>query len=326
MTFPSPDLNPLNSTLRTIYLGTPGAMVSAKVPDAGVQYPLTRGGGSSQLLSGGTSATRRPKTRRTYSFSWSNRMIDELNDIVGFYAGLRGDGPFCLIDPAWRNLYGPQVGTFGRQFQSISGWAPTASARPPSYDGTTTPSVGVAGGNCGVLRWAPANNDVLIEAASYTPAGTLVTPDIDSVTKAGTAVPWLPSQIHTISVAARAVSGTNTVRLDAWGIGDTGVLATLQSQALIGTATALSTAWQTLATAVPRNFFPATVKYVITAVTCLATGAPILLSNPQHEIGVSVPSAWAVPLGVPRVIVADDSAAASDYWDRQTQTLKLPEI
>lgn len=327
MTLPNPSMSA--STLRTVYLGTPGAMSKLVVPNAGVAFPLSRGGTSAKLLSGGTSKVSQTRTRRTYSLSWGDRTLDDLDPILGFYSGLRGEGPFCLVDPAWRNLMSHSRSTFGKQLQAISGWsAPVSSSI--SYDAAFV-MAGYAGptNNSGVLKWtSPANGAYLFEGTQAV-AGTGV-PDVDSITRAGTAIPYLADQAHTLSVAVMTYSGTASLRIVAFGLPAAGAALTGATRVNGATAAVGAGAPSLLSVSVPvgtAGFSAAATPYLCMGIQVTAAGAGnVAVAAAMQQIGVSTPGAWVQGLGVPRVLVLDDNPAGVTIWDRQTQSLTLAEI
>src|SRR6185312_2684931 len=150
------------STLRTVHLGIPGSMVKTVCPNAGVTFPLTRAGVTHILTTGGTAVTRRKHTKRTYTLTWDNQTPDEADPILSFYLGTQGFGPFCLIDPSWRNYLTVAVSTFGRQLQAIEGWSLPAADTAPTYSATIAPPP--LAPYSGVLVWpAPVNTHTLFE-------------------------------------------------------------------------------------------------------------------------------------------------------------------
>lgn len=312
MTWPNPNCNP--TTLKTVYLGQPGAMVNLSMPDAGYTAPLGRAGVNHQLAEGGVAVTRRRKTRRLYGISFSGLTPELADPILAFYTGLMGLGPFRLVDPAWRNAMSLDVSTFGQQVGAIVGWDTPSADAQPTFNAAITPFQEASG----VLQWAtPVNGHYLSEWQN--PAGTAV-PD------ASNSVPYLADQPYVISLYARTASSTCSVVPAAFGAAANGSgLVTVS-----GAAVTLTTAWQRLTVPVPvgsSGWSAAATPYIGAALKCNQTSAPtVYVSDAQIEVGPPAANPWVAGLGCPKVIVEDPFGVTVNVrWLKDT-TLVLAEM
>jgi len=119
------------TAFKTYYLGAPGSMQAIRTPNAAVTQPLSRSENVHQLISGGVAVTRRGRGRRGWQLGWAGCTPDTADQMIGFYLGVFGDGPFCYVDPSWRNML---------PTDTASNWAPKVDTSVGSmfrHDGST---------------------------------------------------------------------------------------------------------------------------------------------------------------------------------------------
>lgn len=308
---------PAVSSFNAAYLGKPGNLVKLPPPSQGITAPLTRAAVTHALTSGGTTTTKRRYAHRTYTLPWNNRDQDSVNLLLAFYLGSMGNGPFVYLDPGFRNLQDFDVSTMGAAYGSLVGWTATTGDSQPVYDGTLTPPFN----GTGVLKWSSAVNGHYVTDGTVT--STTFTPN--TVTRPY-AVPYLPDQPVLISTWARTVSGTASAAAAALGATAAGGAINV----VLGATTTLNTSWQQLYVPVPvgqAGWSAAATPYVSAGVKCLGAGAPqIWLAASQVEMGVALPSAWAVGVGTPRVTIQDPHNVTFQVWKRRTHGLVLTEV
>lgn len=303
------------TTLKTVYLGRPGSMTQIWCPNSGYSAPLVRAATAHTLAGGGTAVTRRRKTRRTYALAWTGLTPELADPILAFYTGLMGLGPFCLVDPAWRNQQSLDVSTFGQAVGAIVGWATPIGDTQPVFDASLTPFAEASG----VARWNSAvNAHVLFEGSNL--AG-VYTPDLTN------AVPYLPDQSNVITVYAKTATSTCSVILKAFGLTAAGSASPVNVAA---GAVTLTTSYQRLTVVVPvgaAGWSAAATPYISAALMCNQTSAPVIhVSNAQIQTGPSTADPWVAGLGVPRVVIPDPADSNVDVWWRRNHTLILAEI
>lgn len=280
------------SGLKNYYLGVPGQMLQLRMVQDAVTVPAGRGEVAHDLISGGTAVTHRRDTRRQWQLAWPGMTPDTANLLTGFYVGTFGDGPFCFIDPAWRNALHVHASTFGAITKTIRGWAASVSAQPLTFDQAIT----APDPTCGVMRWTGATNGAQVGLGTW--SGSVFVPDTAK------APPYLPQAVTSLSVAARAVSGTPSVSLRGQAVTAAGTVVNTQT----ATATLSASAWTTLTVAVPAGL---TAAYVLPNLLCNTSTSVLQFACPLVQYGKTPPDAWVIGLGVARVLFPD--ALAGDY-------------
>jgi len=293
--------------LKKYYLGTPGAMRELRVAQDAVSVPASRGEVPHNLISGGTTVTHRRDTRRTWGLAYPGCTPDTADLLVGFYAGVFGDGPFAFVDPAWRNALHVQASTFGAPLQAISAWSASVSAQPLTYDTTVTAPVVTSG----VMRWTGATNGAQVGLGVWT--GSVFTPD------ATKAPPYLPQQVTTITVYARSASGTPSVSLRGLAVGATGTVVNTQT----ATATLSSAAWTLLTVTVPASL---AATYVVPNFLCNTSTSVLQFACPLVQYGKQPADAYVVGLGIPRVVIPTGLGGQYTVMFARDHGLTLTEI
>jgi len=287
MTLP---LSALGSAFKSFYLGTPGTLKKLRVVDHGYSSAMSRAEVLHQLAGGGNTVTRRRDPRRTWPLSFTGMTPDSADLLVQFYTGIYGAGPFCFVDPAWRNALALDASTFGVRFQALSAWSLSVTSQSLTYDGTVTPFQA----GSGVARWTGAQSGSKMGLGTYT-AGTLI-PDVLSAPPGvtdGSAV------THSLSAYSRAISGTANLTFFAYGMNAAGSLVSASSvNATVGTT------WTQFTATVLANVGA---TYVIHGFTCNTNSSPPLLfsnADTQYLPTAATPrGAWVTGTGSPRVIL-----------------------
>jgi hypothetical protein len=165
------------------YLGKPGAMQALPSPNGPIDSAPSRGDNPVTLLSGGQSVVRRLHQRRTYNLPFLSLEPGDADQILGFYQGLYGSGPYVFVDASVRNVLGLDVSTCGVRTQASAGWVKTSGTLTAS-GAATSPVLG-----SGVLTWA-------------TPAsGASLHPGLVALTANTKAAPvYLPTEAVTVSM------------------------------------------------------------------------------------------------------------------------------
>lgn len=293
--------------LKTYYLGTPGAMQTMRTPDAAYTDPLSRREVTHDLLNGGTAVTRRATGRRSWAFGFAGCTPDTADLLVAFYTGVFGDGPFCLVDPSWRNALHVHASTFGAPLQAISAWSASVSAQPLTYDPTVTAPITTSG----VMRWTGATNGAQAGLGTWT--GSVFTPDTAK------APPYLPQVVTSISVYARAVSGTPSVSLRGLAVTTAGTVVNTQT----ATATVGSAAWTLLTVTVPAGL---TAAYTVPNLLCNTSTSVLQFACPLVQYGRTPPDPWVIGLGTARVLSAAPLTSQSTLLYARDHGITLTEI
>ena len=309
MTSPVPvPFTAFKTQLNAYYLGVPGAMQTLRIPDLGVSGPLSRGEVTHDLISGGTAVTRRVRARRTYTLGFSGCTPDTAQTLVGFYVGDYGDGPFCFVDPAWRNQLRDDTSTFGARAQAISGWAlSNPGAETVNFTSAVTPFEAPSG----VALWAGAGNGSRLGTGTFT--GGVFVPDTAATP------PYLSDRTTPVRVYVRTASSTASISLRGLAVAANGTVASTTTT----TATA-TTAWQAYTAVIPISV---TAAYVVIDVLCNTASAPNLyLSCADVQYGVTTPAGWAGGVGVPRVVVSAGLPSSGPFYVTRDHALQLAEI
>lgn len=298
----------LRTQLPSYYLGAAGNMQTLRIPDAGVTCSTSRGEVTHDLISGGVAVTRRERTRRNWQLGFGGCTPDTASLLTAFYQGSFGDGPFCFVDPAWRNALSFEASTFGARIQAITAWSTSVTGNPLSYDTTVTAPVT----GSGVAKWAGAQNTNRVGLGTWT--GTVFTPSSTF------APPYLSDRITTISVYARAVSGTPSLSLR-------GLVVSASGTALSTTTTTvtLSTSFQRVSVAVPAAVGSGV--YVVPDLLCNTNSSVINLGAADVQYAAATPlPAWVPGFGVARVIISTGIGGSSMLYISRDHQLTLMEI
>lgn len=283
------------------WLGKAGNMVQLPSTDPGYPQQPTRGEVLHQLISAGTTVTRRSGQRRTWTLSWKRIQRRDFEIVNGFYRGAFGDGPFLLIDPADVNLLSLDTSLCGARNGKIGSWAADSSCTVV-YDATQTSPVPPYG----VIRWHGAGNGSIL-ATGPRQVGTG-----NTLFDTTTSPPVVQALQRELSMYVWTATGTANARLLVQDGGGTGSGTT-------GSTVVLTTTPQLLTMNVAAGAF-GTTGYIVPGLQCLTPSAPdILVSVPQFEFGVATPSALAAGNSVPRVLVAAITPAVDRVWGRPVQ-------
>lgn len=296
-----------SSAFRTYYLGSAGSMRALRIPDSGVQSPVSRSETVHQLISGGTAVTRRKDTRRTWNVNFSGCTPDIADLLVGFYSGVFGAGPFRFVDPAWRNALHVDTSTFGAPVQAVSGWSVSVSAQAVFFDPATVAPIATSG----VAEWAVAQNGSRVGLGTWNGSGFIPNPV--------KAPPYLSSQVTSVSLYARAVSGTPSLSLRGLAVTSAGVPVSTTTS----TVTLSSSAWQQLSVAVPPGL---TAAYVVPDLLCNTNSSFIQLTCAAVQYGKSPPDPWVVGLGIPSVVISSGLGAQYTLLYARDHSLTLAEV
>lgn len=298
----------LRTQLNTYYLGVQGAMRALRIPDAGVTCSTSRSEVVHQLISGGTAATRRDRARRNWQLGFGGTTPDTASLLTAFYQGSFGDGPFCFVDPAWRNALSFEASTFGVRVQAISAWSTSVTGNPLSYDTTVTPPVV----GSGVARWAGAQNTNRVGLGVWT--GFVFTPS------ATFAPPYLPAVVTTLSVYARAVSGTPSLSLRGLVVDATGTALSTTT-----TTVTLSSSFQRVTVTAPASV--ANGVYVVPDLLCNTNSSVINFAGADVQYTAATPTpAWVPGFGIARVVIGAGIGGSSLLYISRDHTLTLLEI
>jgi hypothetical protein len=310
---------PVLPALDTIWLGKAGSMIALPRPDTGISGQLGRGAASHALVSGGTTITRRPKTKIGYSLGWSQRTPDELEPVVGFYAGSNGRGPFRLLDPQWRNQLDLASSTMDGAEQANTAWV-DQNNNYPTLDATIAPPSAAPGS--AVLRWgSPATNASLTVRCDRSVAGVF--------TYTGASIPpYLPGQSTKLSLwVCKIGAGAVSVILRAAGVeSDQHYSGTRVASSA---ALALTTSWQRITVDATAVFSAlAGIYWVAPLLVCSAgvVGTDVAIAAAQHEATANVFGGFNTGLGVPNVVIGDPMSSGGTVWWRRSHSLTLTEV
>lgn len=135
----------------TFYLGPAGNLKALPDPDPYESTP-SFGDVSAGLLLGGYAVVRHPLVKRTVPLAWG--LLDgeldqaDVDTIMGLYLRAYGPGPYCLIDPTWRNVLTFDASTTGGLAAGSTPWVTSDTS-------TIAPDSTLSGPEeqAGVLRW-----------------------------------------------------------------------------------------------------------------------------------------------------------------------------
>lgn len=292
--------------LKTYWLGVPGALQQLRTPADAVTVPVQRGETAHDLISGGTAVTHRRDGRRSWSLSFPGCTPDTADTLMGFYLGVFTDGPFCFIDPAWRNALHTHASTFGAVTRTITAWSASVSSQPLSFDTTIAAPVATSG----VARWGPASNGGQLGLGSWN--GTRFVPD------SAKAPPYFAAGVTSIQVQARALTGTPSLSLRGQAVAADGTVVNTQT----ATATLSTSAWTTLTVTVPAGL---AATYVLPNLLCNTANAVIQLACASVQYGKAPPDGWVIGLGIPRVVISAPLGGSYVVLYGRDHTLTLAE-
>lgn len=309
MTSPVPvPFTAFRTQLNSYYLGVAGSMQLLRIPDLGVAGPLSRGEVTHALISGGTAVTRRLRARRVYQLGFTGCTPDTAATLVGFYAGDFGDGPFCFVDPAWRNALRDDASTFGARGQAVSGWV---LSNPGAETLTYSSAVAPFKTSSGVAVWAGAGNGSRLGTGTFN--GTVYVPDTS------VAPPYLTDRTNPARVYVRTASSTASVSVRGLAVAADGTVASTTTTTITAT-----TSWQAYTAVIPASV---TAAYVVIDVLCNTASAPnIYLSCADVQYGVTAPAGWVGGIGIPRVVVAAGLSSSGPFYVTRDHGLTLAEI
>lgn len=280
--------------LKTYYLGKPGvAWVSVRAPDTGYSGTLDQGRITHALIGGGNAVQRQKRTRRQATLAFSNKTADQSDQLISMVYGLLGTGPYCYVDPTWRNQLPGHIAAAGKLEQTSSGFIPTTGA--VAYSSSVAPPT--AAPLSGVQAWtAPVNGTLGInQSAAAVPQLDTAVPFVPGLPV--TFAPWLKTSANTtITVTAQCS--------DATGV-STGTVA-------LGTWTVTTAAgWARFAAALAAASVPAgtaliswTLKSSAAATIDLAAlDAEYISAAISGSLATALP-AWVMGLGVPRMLIS----------------------
>lgn len=309
---------PPQTAFSNYYIGKPGTMTKLSLPDNSVTAPLGRGEVAHALSSGGTTTTRKRRAKRVLSVSFGQQSPDEADAMLGYYLGARGNGPFCWVDPGWRNQLGGDASTFGSLIAANTAWAVPTADTQPLVDTTIAPPTGLL--NSAVLRWpTPTNGHVLLEGSQT--AGPLVP-------SSSRAVPYLSDLAAVLTVWGRTATGTASAKLYALGLAAAGNALPLSGIPNVNVTCALTTTWQMFTVLIPAgSFTPATSPYICAAIAANSAGGPdTLWAAAQLSYGTAAALPWVTGLGVPRVTLSAGVPVAQTVYWRRSHSFTLSEV
>lgn len=316
-----------------LYIGTVGDMTLLVTPNGGIAMPMTRGGGLTQLIDGGNSAYAFSSVRRTHTYAWDNQNPDDAATVGAFWDGLRGPGPFILLDPAWRNFFTLDTSSFGKRFGvQTSTWSVPSAAttnKASIADNAATPAFGRSG--VALLSVLDGGNSFAFEGdLTYSSGSPRAAADVDTVGASGTAIPRIPGLAQCVSVYAKLNSGSVAASATLNAVSSSSTPTALGSLTVRGTSgpVALSSSlWLPLVAPVTAAAGGTT---YISAYLVLNNGTgsgtcSALLSCASHELGTTTPRGWVQGYGAPRVNVSGDNPVESVQWPIRSQSLVFAE-
>lgn len=301
---------PPATSFDTFYIGKAGAMVKLRAPDSGYSSNMSRGEVAHQNTSGGTTVSRRPRTKRIFVVPMSGMTPDDAETLLSYYLGGFGNGPWCVMVPEFRNQLSQQASTFGQVLGVNDAWHAPATDTAALIDSTiAAPIVGGKPLGTAVLRWpSPVNGHYLFDGTNN--GGTALVPS----TTYG--VPYLGDQPAKVNVWLRSASGTPTVTLYALGLAAAGWDGTTDATL----ACVLSTTWQRFSISLAAGAFAGLPPYLGIAVKSASASSPdVLLAAAQIEYGVTGTNLnpWTTGLGVARCsFAAGVGSKMTVYWRR----------
>lgn len=310
-------------TITRVYLGNPlsanGLLPLPAIPvggsiasgSGGMSPSLGRLISAQTLLSGGASTIRRAHTKSQYGLQWMIRGVADMELLMSFFDGRQGGGPYCLVDPSWRNYLPPNVAGMGAVIGALPEWSPAVGTFTPIT--TVTPPTGHYSG---VGNWAGAGaTSILYMGLANVVDGTWLPPII-------------PGLSHGFAIWARTASSTAVVTPSFHaGLGG----ATPSTTAATGSSTTLTTSWQQLTVAVASSFsWASTADYGMLELACTTASAPnIYFSAPEFvydtAASVSVLNPWASGVGVPRMLFTGEMPSPVGRPTMRDVTLTLQE-
>lgn len=288
-------------SLTHVYLGNPlsafgmqplpGIPVGSPVGgSAGMDSAFSRGGSSSDLVSGGVATQRQRYLKSTYPIKWIIRGAADIDLLQSFFDG-RQSGPYCLIDPSQTNYLPPNVSGMGAVLGALPEWVVSAGAL------ATSTQAGPAGLLSGVANWTGAANT------------NTITMGLSAVIDGTWLPPILSGKAHRFSIWAKVASGSATLTASVpYGIGGS---APIGNATVTAAGVALSGTWQEVSALVAAGFNWTTGDYAGMKLTVSSATTPsILLAAPSMQYDSSVAlNPWVGGVGVPRVVIVGDASS-----------------
>lgn len=279
----------------------------------GLSATGSRGTFTQQLIGGGTTTQRLPKTHSGYQIGWKIRGAADIDLLNSFYTGVQGSGPFCLVDPTQSNFLPPNVSGMGLIAGTIPEWQTGVSSGAIAVS-TATPPTGVLSG---VMGWTGAAN-----------ASTLYM-GINNVLDGTWLPPVIPGLSHAFGISAKLLSGTGSLTAAILG----GPAGGAQTAATVtATTTALNTStWVDVSALVAAAFsWPTTSDFIQLRLTVSSATSPsILLSAPwmTYDTATAIkPSPWVNGIGVPRCVIVGDADSPVGRPGLRDYTMTLAEV
>jgi hypothetical protein len=292
-----------------LYLGNPvGTLGIRTMPylPRGYSAPISRDETVHGLISGGTSTTRRPRSRRSFSYQWQPHDFtpETADELVALYTGVHGPGPYVLLPPEQRNFAPQQVGSFGA-VGGGPGWVASVGTYTPNLAGIALPT----GVLSGVGRWTGAGSGSLLTGGG---ALSTIDPLLNSV--------FCPNVAAYGYVWAKTASSTATLTLSLYG----GTSGAGTSQAA-SSGIVVGTTWTQITALFAATASP--VPYVYPRISCSTASAPtIYLAGYQFGYSTAATDPYVQPLGTPRVVVASGLGMDVDVLPYRAHSLALAEV
>lgn len=292
-----------------LYLGKPLAMQKFTLPDPGYSYDGGRGESAHVAISGATTVTRVPKTKRTWQLPYSGLTEDTANTLIGFYTGVMGLGPYILVDPAWRNKLSADQSSMGAISQGVSGWS-ALNAGALAWDGTDIPPFPQSD----IMTWTGAGNTSKLILGTW--SGSAPIP------RTADAPVYLPDQSGAGSLYVRTATSSASLGLTCMGV-------TAAGSSLSGAATTVTatTTWQRLTNYAPTA--STTMQYLTMQLACNTSSAPVIwIACADIQYGptnAATLGAWSVGLGSPRVVIAGGLPGSTPRYPWRNHALQLAE-
>lgn len=298
------------------WLGKPGGKwIQIAKPDSGSSGTSDQARVDHDLLGGGHTVTRvNGRTRRVFPLAYSERTLDEIDQLVSAAYGLLGNGPYYYVDPGWRNQMAGHVAGAGAAKQGTTGFV-VSGGGSVAFDSTDAPPQVGDTYLAGVVKWTSAGASFLNINQSV--AGLN---EVNSV-------PVVPNTPITYSVWLKG-SSANTITCLANFNDATGAT---QSQVSLGSL-AITTSWARYSWYLPYASAPG---FAVTFAPVLQTSSTIFcyVSAMDVQYGVTAANAaqqlqpWVLGLGVPRVLISGTQNNANvGSLTRLSSTLTLVEV
>lgn len=294
------------SAISVPYLGMPSlSMRALPSPRPGSSAPPTLYDAASTSLGGTTTVFRNIYPRRTFNLNYSNIAAVDADQLLNFYQGLYGLGPFAFVDPSARNMLPFDIASCGARSYAAHGWVASAGTLAAAATGAPT-----AVADSGVLTWTtPTASATLQPGAAANVADILA------------AAPYLASEAVTVSAWVWNAS-SKSVSLQLVGYTSAGVV---MSSSIVSTATIGTTFTQLTVSAAANAAALAGAVFVGPRIV-MGASAPTStkIAGVQLEFG-SAATAWQAGFGVPRVVITSSPGRDLPLIGRSDHTLVLAE-